>query len=79
MADPIVLRELSSRNDAEILREVLESSGIQSFIVADDCGAEGPPLQFSSGARLMVAAEDAAEAEAVLAAGEAGPSPAEEE
>lgn len=68
MAEPVVIREFSSRNEAEFLREVLEASGIQAFISSDDCGAEGPSLQLSQGARLLVAAEDAADAEAVIAA-----------
>jgi putative signal transducing protein len=70
MAEPVVLREFSSRNEAEFLREVLEASGIAAFIASDDCGAEGPSLQLSQGARLLVAAEDAEDAEAVIAASE---------
>jgi len=72
MADTVVLRQFSSRADAEIVRELLLANGIESFIVSDDCGAMGPSLQFTSGAQVVVAAEDEAGAEAAIAAGVAG-------
>jgi len=72
MADTVVVREFSSRQDAEIVRELLLANGIESFIVSDDFGAMGPSLQFAGGAQLVVAAEDEVEAEAAIVAGQAG-------
>ena len=72
MADTVVVREFSSRADAEIVRELLLANGIEAFIVSDDFGAMGPSLQFAGGAQLVVAAEDEVAAQEAIVAGEAG-------
>ena len=64
----IVLREFSSRVEAEIVKELLVSHGIDALVVSDDCGAVDPALQFGRGVRLLVTATEASEAQMVLAA-----------
>lgn len=70
---PVEVGRYRYRHEAELRRELLENEGIASFVVGDDvggmyAGALGP-------VRIVVAAEDAARAEALLAEWEA---PAEE-
>ena len=64
----VVLREFSSRVEAEIVKELLVSNGIDALVVSDDCGAVDPALQFGRGVRLLVTATDASEAQLLLAA-----------
>lgn len=64
----VVLQEFSSRMEAEIVKELLVSSGIDALVVADDCGAVDPALQFGQGVRLLVMVADAREAQMLLAA-----------
>ncbi len=64
----VVLREFRSRIEAEIVKELLISNGIDALVVSDDCGAVDPALQFGQGVRLLVMAPDAREAELLLAA-----------
>lgn len=47
---------------------ILEGEGIEAVIMADDAGGAYPMLQFVRGVKLMVAAEDKARAQEVLAA-----------
>jgi hypothetical protein len=58
MGDRIVLRQVSYRAEAEIVRELLQVNGIEAFVVSDDCGAVDPALQFGRGANLLVAESD---------------------
>lgn len=64
----VVLQEFSSRMEAEIVKELLVSNGIDALVVSDDCGAVDPALQFGRGVRLLVTAADAHEAQLLLAA-----------
>ena len=64
----VVLQEFRSRVEAEIVKALLVSNGIEALVVSDDCGAVDPALQFGQGVRLMVMAADASEAHMLLAA-----------
>jgi hypothetical protein len=79
MDEPVVLRSLNSRGDAEVLLELLEASGIEAFIQADDLGSEGPSLQLSQGVQLRVSSSDLERAEAIIADAEENPFPEGEE
>jgi len=52
---------------AELARMMLEESGIESFVAADDCGGMLPFLQAATGVRLNVRGSDAEAALRVLA------------
>ena len=54
------------RHEAELARSVLSANGIESFVVSDDTGGQGPGLQFVLGAHLLVPAGDAALARRIL-------------
>ena len=69
MSDRIVLREFSSRAEAEIVRELLESASVEAYVTSDDCGQVDPALQFARGAKLWVAEEDEARAEEAITQG----------
>ena len=64
----VVLQEFSSRVEAEIVKELLVSNGIDACVISDDCGAVDSALQFGRGVRLIVTAADAHEAQLLLAA-----------
>ena len=66
MSDRSVLREFSSRGDAEIVRELLLAHGIEAFVVSDDCGSVDPALSFGRGVQLLVGSEDLEEARAIV-------------
>lgn len=66
MNDPTIVRTFSDRGEAEIARSLLEAQGISALVTADDMGGNTPPLDFSSGLQLVVAASDVARAHEVL-------------
>jgi hypothetical protein len=66
LSQRVVLREFSSRGDAEVVRELLLANGIEAFVISDDCGAVDPALSFARGVRLLVAADDLALAEQAI-------------
>lgn len=57
------------RMEAELAKSVLQASGIESMIMADDAGGMRPSLLVGSGARLIVRAEDAERAAELLQTG----------
>ena len=67
-----VVGTFSNRIDAEIAQGALRSAGIHSLISADDAGGIRPDLG-RRGIRLMVRAEDAEEAAALI--GDSGREP----
>jgi hypothetical protein len=66
--DAVVLETFSSRIEAEMAQGILESEGIEAIVMADDAGGTYPMFQFIRGVKLMVAAEDEAQAKEILAA-----------
>jgi hypothetical protein len=66
MDDPTIVRTFSDRGEAEIARSLLESEGIAALIAADDMAGNTPPLDFSSGLQLVVAAGDVEHARELL-------------
>jgi predicted Fe-Mo cluster-binding NifX family protein len=66
--DAIVLETFSNRIEADMVQGILESEGIEAVVMADDAGGTYPMLQFIRGVKVMVAAEDKARAQEILAA-----------
>lgn len=57
--EPVPIKTYTHRHEAEMDRGILESEGIDSFIVADDCGGMYPSLSLGmEGLRIMVRAND---------------------
>jgi hypothetical protein len=67
MPDVTVLRRFSYRHEAEVVRSVLEGSGIVAFVTSDDCGSVDPALGMVRGVSVAVAEVDVERAEDVLA------------
>ena len=59
MARRVLCREFNTRGEAEIVRELLLSNGVEAFVSSDDCGSVDPALSFARGVQLFVAEEDA--------------------
>jgi hypothetical protein len=53
-----ILKIFNTRIEAEVLRSLLESSGIKSWILSDDAGSMYPSQASINGVRLMVRNED---------------------
>jgi hypothetical protein len=66
MDDRVILRSFSYRAEAEIVRELLGSNGIEAFVNSDDCGSVDPALQFGRGADVLVGARDRDAAERLI-------------
>jgi hypothetical protein len=52
------LKIFNTRIEAEVLRSLLESAGIKSWILSDDAGSMYPAQAIINGVRLMVRDED---------------------
>ena len=72
MKEVAVLRTLPTREEAELLRGLLETNGIQAFVASDDARGLQPPLELVTGVKLLVAEEERERAEEVLRAMEEG-------
>ena len=66
-AELIVVGTFWNQIDAELAQGALEAGGIESMISADDAGGLRPHLSLTRGVRLLVRAEDAANAGKILA------------
>jgi hypothetical protein len=66
--DAVILETYPNRIEAEMAAGLLSSEGIEVLVRADDAGGAYPMLQFVRGVKLMVAAEDEAQAREILAA-----------
>lgn len=64
------LKIFNNRMEAEVLRSLLESSGIKSWILSDDAGSMYPAQASINGVRLMVRDEDFKTASELLASSE---------
>ena len=70
MENLTTLKIFNSRIEAEVLRSLLESSGIKSWILSDDAGSMYPSQASINGVRLMVRDEDFKTASGLLAGSE---------
>jgi hypothetical protein len=67
MGHRVVLRTFAYRHEAELVRGLLATRGVDAFVVSDDCGAVDPALEFGRGTHLLVADEDLERAREALA------------
>lgn len=79
MTERVVLREFSSRAEAEIVRKLLLANGIAAFVISDDCGSVDPGLSFGRGVQLLVAEGDLADSIQIIAQTEASGATGNEE
>ncbi len=63
----VVVRTFGNRIDAELAQSALEAAEIESLIQADDAAGETPGL-WLRGVKLLVRADDAAQAAEILSA-----------
>ena len=68
---PVTLTVVSSRAEADLIVGLLASGGLRAAVSADDAGGQDPQLQLE-GVRILVAADDEADARQLLADAEAG-------
>ena len=68
-ADLTIIRTYVNTFDAQLAKSALEAAGIVAAIRSDDCGGMRPHMQMG-GVDLLVRAENAAEASAILDAGQ---------
>lgn len=68
-AQPVMskLTAVGSESEADILRSVLSSEGIESFVPAATATAMWPQLSYANGIEIMVATPQLEQARAVLA------------
>jgi hypothetical protein len=64
MADSVSIRSCASREEAELLKSLLEANGIHAMVSADDY--VGLPLQVSGGVQLIVLQQDAERARHII-------------
>lgn len=61
-----VVARVTSIVEAQLIAGMLESEGIQAAVSADDVGGFEPQLQLSQGVRVLVSAEDEAQARRLI-------------
>jgi hypothetical protein len=61
------VRTFSNKLEAEMARGLLESAGVQAWLLTDDAGGAYPFQLSGGGVQLMVTEADAAAAEELLA------------
>ena len=66
MPEWVVLRTCNYQHEAELIKSVLEGSGIESTTTSDDCGALDPALGLVRGINVLVVADQIERAENIL-------------
>ncbi len=64
MSDSVSIRSCATREEAELLKSLLEVNSIHAMVAADDCA--GLPLQNSGGVQLIVLQQDAERARQII-------------
>ena len=62
----VMVAQVASRAEADLIAGLLGSGGVRSVVSADDAGGQEPQLQ-ADGVRVLVAPSDAAVARQILA------------
>jgi hypothetical protein len=62
----VVIKIFSAEIEATMAQQVLEESGVRSFVFKDDAGGMEPHLQRTGGVRLVVNRPDAERAVEIL-------------
>jgi Putative prokaryotic signal transducing protein len=66
LEDLVVARVFGYRHEAELAQGMLEASGVEAVIAADDCGGQRPLMGASAGIRLLVRRSDEPQARKLL-------------
>ena len=64
---PAVVAQTSSTLEGQLIVGMLKAHGLAATILGDDAGGQHPQWQLTDGVRVIVAARDAAAAQALLA------------
>jgi len=64
MSDNITIKSCATREEADLLKSLLEANGIRAMVAADDYA--GLPLMVSGGVQLQVLADDAQRAREII-------------
>lgn len=72
MDKKVAIKSFNYRHEAEPLRKLLESSGIDVFVTSDDCGTVYPALALAGGVYLMVWESDLERAANIIKEAERG-------
>lgn len=64
--EPVVIKIFSNEVDAEMAQQLLEDSGVRTFVFKDDAGGMEPQLQLTGGVRLVASRADAERAREIL-------------
>jgi len=64
----VTLEEFTSLGQAQVVRAMLEASGIDAMVTKDDAGGMAPAMQIFVGVQLLVRAEDLETAREILEA-----------
>lgn len=62
----VLLKVFSSRQEADLVKSLLESENIWALVIADDQGGMRPSMAFTLGVKLMVQPEDLERAQLLL-------------
>jgi hypothetical protein len=65
-SDLVTIRVFMSLSEASIAKGALEAFGIACMTTRDDCAGQRPSMSMVEGIRLIVRADDVAEAEEIL-------------
>jgi hypothetical protein len=64
--DWVVFRTFNYQHEADVVKSVLEGSGIEAVTNSDDCGALDPALGLVRGVNVLVAADQLERADSIL-------------
>jgi hypothetical protein len=67
MVNMVPIATFGSHVEAELAKSALRAGGVDVWITADDAGQQNPGLDYSQGVAVLVRAEDADRARAILA------------
>jgi len=62
----VVIKTFSSETEATMAQQVLQESGVRSFVLKDDAGGMEPHLQRTAGVRLVINRADIERASEIL-------------
>ncbi len=66
LEDAVVVETFPSKAAAHLAASLLESEGIETWVLTDDAGGTYPPLQLTQGVQLLVSQENEEWAKEIL-------------
>jgi hypothetical protein len=73
MSARVAIKSFSYRHEAELVRELLRSEGIDAVVTSDDCGSVDPSLALATGVYVTVWEEDLERASSIINQAESEP------